>query len=383
MNGMGDGLSGSEVAPVEQPETRATLLGAEMLNWSDLEPADARPAVGGPVALELLDAVLGEASTVLVAGPHALEVVERVAGRAASTDVLVRSFSDGETIAERLEGRQARAFAGGLDRFGPEHGRASYDVVVALDGVERLVGPDTAGLTWAVAVQRLRERVAPGGRLLLGTANSFGLDRLLDVPRPPRADEWGRDVGEQAPATLDAVTDVLAGTGLATAATYSVFPDVTEPVLGFGGPASGYDAALVARATARRHAAGPKLADPYRTAYDAVTAGLGAALAPGHWFVLRAGDPGGALPRSVGDAGVAQGELVEEELVAALRADDHQALRLTVIGYVDWLLAQDHHTAAAAGTDNVLHDGSSYTLMDEAAGEPHAGGTHGQVAVRH
>ncbi|HYU86178.1 MAG TPA: hypothetical protein VEK80_15365, partial [Kribbellaceae bacterium] len=89
------------------------------------------------------------------------------------------------------------------------------------------------------------------------------------------------------------------------------------------------------------------------------------------------------LPRSVGDAGVAQGELVEEELVAALRADDHQALRLTVIGYVDWLLAQDHHTAAAAGTDNVLHDGSSYTLMDEAAGEPHAGGTHGQVAVRH
>ena len=378
MNGMGDGLSGSEVAPVEQPETRATLLGAEMLNWSDLEPADARPAVGGPVALELLDAVLGEASTVLVAGPHALEVIERIAGRAASTDVLVRSFSDGETIAERLEGKQARVFAGGLDRFGPEHGRSSYDVVVALDGVERLVGPDTAGLTWAVAVQRLRERVAPGGRLLLGTANSFGLDRLLDVPRPPRADEWGRDVGEQAPATLDAVTDVLAGTGLATAATYSVFPDVTEPVLGFGGPASGYDAALVARATARRHAAGPKLADPYRTAYDAVAAGLGSALAPGHWFVLGDGTP---LPERLGMTDARTGELVEERLVAALRADDHQALRQTVIGYVDWLQAQDHATAAAATTDNVLTDGTSYSLLDTGTEAP--GGTHGQLAVRH
>ncbi len=251
-----------EVAPIEQPVTKATLLGAEMLNWSDLEPADARPALDGAVALDLLSAVLTDAATVLVAGPHALAVIEHVAARAKYVDVLVRAFSDGETIAERLEG--VRVFTGGLDRFGPEHGRTSYDVVVALDGTTRLVGPDTGGLTWVDAVDALRGRVAPGGRLLLGTANPFGLDRLLDAPRQPRDDDWGRDVGDEPPAGLAAVTRALGATGLAVEASYSLFADVTAPVLAIDEPAGPRDAALVARATARHHAAGPKLADPYR-----------------------------------------------------------------------------------------------------------------------
>ena len=289
MDSKGDGVSAAaesetEVAPVEQPETKSVLLGAELLNWSDLEPGNARASLGGPAALELLAAVLSGSPRVLVAGPHTLEVIEYVAERAGSLDVLLRSYADAEAVADRFE--QARVFAGGLDRFTDEHGSASYDMVVALDGIPRLAGPDTPELVWAEAVASLRRRLAPQGVLLLGATNPFGLDRVLDRPRLPKDDEWGRDVGAggEPPAGLAATRAVLDESGLGVAATYSLFPDVTSPELALTDP--GDATALVARAVARRHAGGPKPADPYRTAYDAVAAGLGAVLAPGYWFVL-------------------------------------------------------------------------------------------------
>ena len=68
-------------------------------------------------------------------------------------------------------------------------------------------------------------------------------------------------------------------------------------------------------------------------------------------------------------------------MLAATRADDHQALRREVAGYVEWLLAQDHGTSAAAATDNVLTNGTTYTLLSEDPDAP--GGTHNQLAIRH
>jgi hypothetical protein len=380
MNSKGDGVgaaaeSQTEVAPVEQPETRSVLLGAELLNWSDLEPDNARASHGGPAALELLGAVLTGQPRVLVAGPHTLEVLEHVADKAGELDILLRSYADAETVAEQFE--RARVFAGGLDRFSDEHGSASYDVVVALDGIPRLAGPDTPELVWAEAVAVLRKRLAPQGVLLLGATNPFGLDRVLGGPRLPKNDEWGRDVGAggEPPAGLTATRAALDATGPGVAATYSLFPDVTTPELALQDPAEA--PALIARAVARHHAAGPKLADPYRTAYDAVAAGLGTALAPGYWFVL--GDAP-ELPDRL-NVGPQPGELVEERLLAATRADDHQALRREVSGYVDWLQTQDHGTAAAAATDNVVTDGSAYRLLDQDPDAP--GGTHSQLAIRH
>ena len=79
----------------------------------------------------------------LVAGPHSLELLELIVDRIASVDVLARSAPDAEEIAEALSDRPVRVFCGALDRFTPEHGQSSYDVVVALDGLPRLVGPDT------------------------------------------------------------------------------------------------------------------------------------------------------------------------------------------------------------------------------------------------
>jgi hypothetical protein len=379
----------ANVAPVEQPVRPATMVGAEMLNWSDLEPPPGRLTVGGPAASSLLDAVVGKAARVLLAGPHTLELIEQVAARATAVDILLRSFPDAEAVAERLRDRPARVFTGGLDRFGQEHGEASYDVVVALDGMTRLLGTDSAALAWTDALRLLQSRVAPAGRLLLGAPNVFGLGRLLDVPdQLPGDDEWGRNLAGTAepPGGLDEITAALADAGLALETRYDVFPNASAPELAFvrSGPAA---KTLIARATARHYAGRPTLADPYRLVADAVAAGHGTALAPGYWFVLRADTVPQAgtapeLPDRLGiDSDVPADELVEELLIAATRADDHQALRRTVKGYVDWLLDTDHTTAAEGAADNVLTDGSSYTLLQDGTGTP--GGTQEQLVVRH
>ena len=364
----------TEVAPIEQPATKATLLGAEMLNWSDLEPGGhGRPALGGPAAADLVAAVLSGTERVLVAGPHALDLVAAIAGRAAGVDAVVRSFSDGETVADT----GVRVFTGGFDRFGPEHGEPAYDVIVALDGVPRLAGTDTPRLAWSEAVAALRSRLAPGGRLLLGAANAFGLARLLEPPRQVRADdEWGRgaDATGEPPAGLAAIVAGLEG--LAVEATYAIYPDVTAPTAGLTRP----DPLTVATHVARHYAGRETLAAPYRTAYDAVAAGHGLSLAPGYWFVLRNGeaDPAG-LPGTLGTQTV-QGEIVEEQLLSATRADDHQALHRVVQAYVGWLRQTDPATAAQAAPDNTLADGTAYRLIADAEG---TAGPRDAVAIRH
>ena len=57
------------------------------------------------------------------------------------------------------------------------------------------------------------------------------------------------------------------------------------------------------------------------------------------------------------------GELVEELLLAAVRADDHTTVHRIVAQYADWLRSVDSATAAQAAPDNVLADGASYTIM--------------------
>jgi hypothetical protein len=182
-------------------------------------------------------------------------------------------------------------------------------------------------------------------------------------------------------AGLGTVTTALDGAGLLVEATYSLFPDVGSAALAVWGPDDPTTAALVARITARHYAGRRTLADPYRTGYDVVRAGHGTALAPGLWFAgrcsgsIRTARPTLRRPRPSG------GELVEELLLAAIRAGDQQVLRRTVQAYVDWLLGTDHATAADAVADNVVIDGRSYTLLD--TGSDAAGGSYAELVVRH
>ncbi|GAA1651647.1 hypothetical protein GCM10009744_49270 [Kribbella alba] len=351
------------------------MIAGEMLNWSDLHPEDGRPAIDGPAPAALLDAVLTPADSVLVAGPHSIELLAHLAGQVTSVDVLVRSAPDAEEIADQLEGHPVRVFCGSLDRFGSEHGESSYDVVVALDGLPRLVGPDTPVLTWTDALAVLKARLAPEGRLLVAAENSFGVERLIqpDVTATvPRDEAWPRDIAGsvEAPAGLKAVHAIVGGT------VYAVYPSLIEPAVALADTAGPLAGAVAARAVAERYAS-PTLMDPYRVVQDAFAAGLGAELAPGWYFVVGAAELPSVFPADAVPAG--PGVLLEESLLAALKIDDQAALRRTVPGYVSWLLEQDAKVAAVASADNLLVDGTSYKVF--AGGGVVVGGTGEALVV--
>jgi hypothetical protein len=348
-----------------EPLARSVMIAGEMLNWSDLHPEDGEPATGGPVPAALLDATLRPDDKVLVAGPHSLEVLALIAGRVTKVDVLVRSAPDAEEIADQLEGHPVRVFCGSLDHFGAEHGETSYDVVVALDGLPRLVGPDTIVLTWADALAALKTRLAPEGRLLIAAANPFGVERLVlpgVAATVPSDEAWPRDIrgSVEAPAGVKAVQAALGD----AVTTYAVYPSLVEAKVALVDASDSLAGVVAARATAERY---PDLTlmDPYRVVQDAFAAGLGAELAPGWYFAVGATD----LPGVLGEVPQGPGVLLEETLLAALKIDDHAALRRMVPGYVTWLRSLD--AAAIASPDNVLIDGTTYKVF--ADGEAVAG----------
>jgi hypothetical protein len=298
-----------------------------------------------------------------------------MAGRVASVDVLVRSAPDAEEIADQLEGNPVRVFCGSVDRFGPEHGESSYDVVVALDGLPRLVGPDTPVLTWIDALDSLKARLAPQGRLLVAAENAFGMERLIqpDVTATvPRDEAWPRDVAGsvEAPAGLKAVHAAIGGTA------YAVYPSLVEADVALADTAEPLAGVVAARVVAERYA-GPTLMDPYRVVQDAFAAGLGAELAPGWYFVVGAAELPPVFPADAAPKG--HGVLLEESFLAALKVDDQAALRRTVPGYVSWLLDQDPEVAAVASADNLLVEGASYRVFG--GGGEVVGGTGEALAV--
>lgn len=346
--------------------TRSILIGAEMLNWSDLGPVDARPAADGPAAAALLAAALQPSDTVLLAGPHSMDLIAEVASRVATVDVLVRSAPDAEEIAEVVAQPLAdnKVFCGALDRFTPAYGNASgYDVVVALDGLDRLVGPDTSKLTWSDALAALQDRLAPSGRLLLAAENQFGLERLLQpaiTAALPRNDDWARNLTDVPPAGLKPVRTALAEAGLEVSETYAVFPALIDAQVALTDGSGPLPTAAAARAMAERYA-GPTLMDPYFLVQDTARAGLSIDLAPAWYFVTAVADLPAALPADAVPGG--SGVLLEEYLLAALRVDDQAAVRRTIPEYVKWLRKCRTDKAQLATADNVIIDGASFRLF--------------------
>ncbi|TDD50624.1 hypothetical protein E1263_30800 [Kribbella antibiotica] len=318
------------------------MVGGEMLNWSDLHPADARPAAGGPAAVSLLAAALRAGDAVLVAGPHAAVLYADLVAVAESVDILVRSAPDAEELAETLGNAKTQVYCGSLDRFETSE---TYDLIVALDGLERTVGPDTESLPWSEALSKLTTRLAPNGRLLLGATNSFSVNRMIqpDITAAlPRDEDWGRAVNDTAPAGLKALQAELQGQIV------GVYPSLVEADV-MAGDNLQLTAARAARVVAERNS-GPTLLDPYRVVMDAAHAGLLVELAPA-WYVAV------GVEVSIESAA---GELVEERLLAALRVDDQLALRREVVAYVEWL-----RTAPKTGAaDNVIVAGTSYRLFE-------------------
>lgn len=383
----------------ETLSSRITLLGGEMLNWSDLSRGEGqgRGPFASPLVVPVLSQLLDKETTALIVGPTAPWLLERFADLVGSLDIVVRSWPDAHSLNLRLNGKPVRIFCGGFDKFSQPAGH--YDVVLALDGIPRAFSADSVDMPWLDALHKLRDLVKPGGRLVLGVTNGMGLDAMLDADRtvkPPTDDMWptSSEIDLEAPPGLDAVRAALASAGLHVDEHYAVYPEATKTSLMVHEKVlsghTGDEVLAIVTSAAFAHGLGarPVLTDPRRMAREMMRHGTGLSLAPGWMFVTGTEapetrgefpdalitdnleypywavvteltrDPDGHWQRSLVNVGrstsnrasghlqrepaklatpVPPGTLLEEQFLTACRHDDLNALRHLVRGYAQWL----------------------------------------------
>ncbi|MGC4936303.1 hypothetical protein [Kribbella sp. DT2] len=207
------------------------VVRGEMQPWSDY--SGKRGAVQGPALRALLTDVLPDGARTLIVGPHGADLVEAVVAKASETTLLVRSVSDAGELGERFaagagkgSGAGLQVVAGALDGLA-EAGRPSYDVVVAADGLDRVIGYDSPDLTWSQRLDALAALCSPDAVVVLGLENEFSLTNLLDRrPADQRHgdDEWRplHDDPTRPVSTTQLVAE-LDRVGLSGAATYATF----------------------------------------------------------------------------------------------------------------------------------------------------------------
>jgi SAM-dependent methyltransferase len=252
------------------------LIGGEMPHWSDLSGEHGPAPLAAALAAPLLPAGPGRT---LVAGPHDPALLP------AGATVLVRGVAD----AEALDGRGRTVLCGSLEKLAAE---PAFDTVVALDGLGRLCTPEAPDLSWEETLGLLLAVLRPGGRLLLGVPNEFGLDRLLALPPEPADTDWVAVEGPVTPADLH---PRLAAAGCPVVREYAAYPGALLGAEVLADPGlRGFLGAVLTGAWPAR----PRLADPDRLIAGALRHGLAARLAPG--WVLLAGDipagPAAVLP---------------------------------------------------------------------------------------
>ncbi|MGL5928655.1 MAG: hypothetical protein ACRCY8_06950, partial [Dermatophilaceae bacterium] len=264
------------------------VVPGEMQPWTD-EDAD-RPPAGGAVLLRLLADLLPSGGHGLVVGPHDEAVLRLLADRLDAVTVLRRSPSDATALAGLgIDG--VTAVAGSLDGWSAgEHQPA--DVLVALDGLDRVTTTDSPDLDWDARLAAALAAAAPDALVLLRHDNEFTPVRLLDA-RPARDRDGDRDwfplasdpARPLSPADLTtrlevsgrtpATTWVLAGEPHPSVVLESRAAATARP----DGPATDL---LVAAAEST---ATPLLAAPGPAVRDAARAGLTVATAPA-WLVV-------------------------------------------------------------------------------------------------
>ena len=153
----------------------------EMQPWTDR--ADHHPAL----AAVLADVLPGDRRTLIV-GPHSRSLISAVLDRTADATILLRSVSDAEELAAEFADR-LQVVAGALDGLRAE----PFEVVIAADGLDRVLGYDSGDLSWTERLHALAALAAPDAVVVLGLENEFSLVNLLDSrPADERHsdDEW-------------------------------------------------------------------------------------------------------------------------------------------------------------------------------------------------
>jgi hypothetical protein len=267
------------------------LVGGEMLEWSDLAHGGGVGACGNLLSSVLRTA--GGVRRVLVLGPRASRLVEALPGDDA-VDILVRGLPDARQLSSLSQLRAGvTVYCGGLDRFEPE---AGYDLVIALDGVEVLMSPDSTGVSHVEYLRRVAKWLAPGGTLMVTVANELGFDRLfrLQVRESYDADDmWFRGATgfDDRHLYYRELRGALESANLSADGVYAAFPAADSLSLlvrqdtvadhGVGATAS----ALMARLEGAHFSGRPSLVDAYDLVLQVFEAGLTLELSPS-WLVV-------------------------------------------------------------------------------------------------
>jgi hypothetical protein len=157
------------------------VVRGEMQPWTD--HTTPRPAL----AALLTDVVPANRRT-LILGPHAPQQIESVLAHSADVTILVRSVADAQQLGEDF-GPCLQVIAGALDGLEGE----PYDVIIATDGLDRVLGYDSTDLSWTERLAALSRLATPDAVVVLALENEFSLLNLLDS-RPAHErhgdDEW-------------------------------------------------------------------------------------------------------------------------------------------------------------------------------------------------
>ncbi|XVV13180.1 hypothetical protein ACQP2X_02155 [Actinoplanes sp. CA-131856] len=374
------------------PVNNLQRIGGEMFNWTDLDEQRGPALPRGAVLLHLLAQHAGPGRTVLIAGPHSPEIVAALADSGAAVTWLLRSLGDAERAARANP--RVTVLGGSVLKVDPA---ATFDVVVAVDGVGRLNSTEGEQLSAGELIDRLASAVRPDGALILLHDNNFALHHTLRLEpgARERQDSAWYPVDEHdvhRPASREQLIARLSDAGLTVGSSYAAFPEPATPTVLVGEGLLGEvssplrprlgTALSQAYATAFRNR--PVLTDPRRLINRAVRAGAestvaaawlvvaraaGAApVAPGHELLI--GDPRGTFVYEIAAGadgvrtsvlqsleapveryglrrvsepaapGADRGYVLEERLLHLAATDNLRQIRVELAQYDAWLRAQ-------------------------------------------
>nr|WP_296063580.1 hypothetical protein [uncultured Actinoplanes sp.] len=366
-------------------------IGGEMFAWSDRDPQRSPVLPRGAVVRHLLGQFAGPGRTVLVAGPHSDELVAALVDSGATVSWMLRSLRDAEQSARTHP--EVTVLAGAAVKLDPAD---RFDLVVAVDGVERLNSAEGDQMSPAELIDRLAEAVRPDGTLVLMHDNHLGLHHTvrLEPGARERKDASWYPIDEHdphRPASREQLVDRLVNAGLGVTATYAAFPEPAVPTVLIGeellGDVSSPLRPRLGTAVAQALAAGFRgravLSDPRRLARRALLAGAEGTIAPGWLVIARAsaevpqhelviGDARGTFAYEIASAdgevrtsvleplhgtieraglrrisrpeapGADLGYVLEERLLHLAATDDLRQVRIELARYDAWLRAQEH-----------------------------------------
>jgi hypothetical protein len=309
-------------------------IGGEMFSWTDRDPRRGPEVPRGAVLRHLLGRY-GAGRSVLVAGPIADDLVAGLVDAGAAVTWLVRSLVDAEESARAHP--EVTVLAGAAVKFDPAGG---FDLVVAVDGVERLNSSEGDQLSAGELIDRLADAVRPDGVLLLMHDNHLGVHhtvRLAPGAREAQDAAWYPldENDTQRPASRHQLVDRLTGAGLVVDVAYAAFPEPATPTVLVGpallGNISSPLRPRLGTALNQAFTAGFRgrsvLSDPRRLAGRALRAGAEETVAPG-WLVVARAPGEGAAPAAAHDllVGDARGPFAYEVSIA-----DSGEVRTTVL----------------------------------------------------